>query len=137
MEDNPSAQDLSALLKQLVNNEYIPESIRTQWWILTSESTILSCHSKEQIHWQMNQFDLLELRTIRKLPGHQYGIDQVILINQIKMEYSSRLWRSFNGFEREAQISQKSSETLLQGTPRGIEGTGFFSSVKNLISGGH
>ena len=136
MAETPNPQDLGALLKQLVSNDYIPAPIKAQWWIITSESTILSCHSKAAIDWQMNQYDLLELRTIRTLAGHKYSIEQVILMNMIKMEYAARLNRSLNGFEREAQISNKSSETVLQGPSPNAGGTGFFSSVTKLITGG-
>lgn len=136
MADPQPAPDLAGLLKQLLNNEYIPNDIREDWWITTSDDIILSFHDKDDIKWLMNQFDLLELRTIRSLPGHKYDIETVRKLNQIKIILFARLNRSKNGGERNAQITNISSEVLTQGKPLGTEGTGFFSSVKKLVTGG-
>ncbi|PWB55608.1 MAG: hypothetical protein C3F06_02430 [Candidatus Methanoperedenaceae archaeon] len=131
-----AAPDLGGLLRQLLNNDYIPKEIREDWWITTSDDLILSFHDKDDIKWLMNQIDLLELRTIRSLPGHEYDIETVRKLNQIKIILFARLNRSKNGGERNAQITNISSEVITQGKPQGTEGTGFFSSVKKLVTGG-
>jgi len=132
---NQQAVDMGALLKQLLNNDYIPKNLKEDWWFLTSDDIILSFHDKQDITWLMNQFDLLELRTIRSLEGHKYNLDVVRQINQCKIVFFAKLNRSKDGGERKAQISQITNDIVTQEKPH-AEGTGFFSSVKSLFKGG-
>ncbi len=127
--------DMSALLNRLLSNDYIPANIKDEWWFLTSDDIILSFHDKQDIAWLMNQFDLLELRTIRSLVGHEYNLNVVKNINMVKIVFFAKLNRSKDGGERKAQISQISSEIVTQGKPE-TSGTGFFAQAKRLLSGG-
>ena len=104
--------DMGALLNRLLNNDYIPKDIKDEWWVITSDDVVLSFHDKSDIAWLMNQFDLLELRTIRSLTGHQYDLKTVRLINQIKMVFFAKLNRSKDGGERKAQTTQITSNII-------------------------
>jgi len=131
----PGVADMGALLKQLLNNDYIPPDITNEWWVLTSDDIVLSFHDKQDIIWLMNQFDLLELRTIRALTGHAYDLKTVRMINMIKMVFFAKLNRSKDGGERKAQTTQITSTIITEGKPEHVQGTGFFSQAKRILTG--
>lgn len=127
--------DMGSLLSRLLNVEYIPQDIRDEWWMLCSDDIVLSCNSESDIRWFQNQFDLLELRTIRSLAGHNYDLQVARRINQIKMIFFARLNRSKNGFEREKQTEQKLTSVNEQ-RPDYVHSTGFLSQAKRALFGG-
>lgn len=131
----PAITDMGALLKQLLNNDYIPNMVKAEWWVLTSDDIVLSFHDKSDIMWLMNQFDLLELRTIKTLTGHKYDLKTVRMINMIKMIFFAKLNRSKDGGERKAQTTQITSTIVTEGKPEHVQGTGFFSQAKRLLTG--
>ena len=131
----PAVADMGALLKQLLCNDYIPNEIKTNWWVLTSDDIVLSFHDKNDIMWLMNQFDLLELRTIKTLPEHKYDLKTSRMINMIKMVFFAKLNRSKDGGERKAQTTQITSTIVTEGKPEHVQGTGFFSQAKKLLTG--
>lgn len=128
--------DMGSLLSRLLSVDYIPQHLRDEWLIICSDDIVLSCHSDGDIKWLQNQFDLLELRTIRALPGHEYNLDVVRKITQVKMIFFARLNRSKNGFEREKETEQKVTNVNEQ-RPDYVHSTGFLSQVKRAISGGY
>lgn len=128
--------DLSGLLDRLLTNDHIPESIRDEYWVLFSNTTKLANLSDEDIKWLMNQFDLLEIRTIRSLPGHEYDITFAGLMTALKMEYYSNLNRAKNGFERENQVKQISMQYASPMPQDSVHSTGYLAQFKKLINWG-
>ncbi len=131
-----TVQDMGALLDKLLQDSYIPPDIRTQYWIVCSNSLKLTCLSQTDILWLMNQWDLLELRTIRALKGHKYDTEFVKLMGMLKQEYFANLNRAKEGFERKTQATQIYSQITTEGRADPVHSTGFFAQVKRLITGG-
>lgn len=127
-------QDMSALLRQLMNNNHIPDDIKSAWWIIAADDMILANHSPQDIAEIKIRVNILELQHLGLLQGHKYNREAAILLSQIKLAIFFKLNRSKNGFERISQVSTK--EIISTEQPRGPEGTGFFSSVWSTIKGG-
>lgn len=127
--------NMEALLSRLLNNEYIPPAIRDSWWILSSDDIILSNFDEQGIEYMKNQFDLLENRTVRALPGHDYDTDMVILINSIKMIYYSKLMRAKKGFTATNLVRQVQEQYISDRTNQPVAGGsgGFLGMVKGLL----
>ena len=132
----PQTADMGALLRQLLNNDSIPDEIKDDWWLLCSDDIVLSFHDKSDIYWLMNQFDLLELRTIRQLTGHKYDLKVVRQINMIKMVFFAKLNRSKDGGERKAQTTQISSNIITENRPQNTPGSGWGAGIKRALFGG-
>ena len=100
--------DMGSLLKQLLDNSYLSQNewIKNQWLVLFSQDVILANNTQQDIFWQMNQFDILRLRTLKLLPGHEYSGEISALITNLRMIFQAKLRRSINGFEREAETKQ-------------------------------
>lgn len=128
--------DLSGLLDRLLTNDYIDEGLRGEYWSLFSNSLKLSNLSDSSIRWLMNQYDLLEIRIIRSLSGHEYNIHFAKDMTQLKMEYFSNLNRAKNGFEREKQVQQISMQYTGAAPQDAIHSTGYLAQFKKLINWG-
>ena len=130
-----TVQDMGALLDKLLQSGYIPEDIRDEYWIVCSNSLKLSCLSQTDIQWLMNQFDLMELRTIRNLKGHKYDTQFAKFMGMLKQEYFATLNRAKEGFERKTQATQIYSQITTEGRMDPIHSTGFFAQVKRFLGG--
>lgn len=130
-----TVQDMGALLDKLLQSGYIPEDIRDEYWIVCSNSLKLSCLSQTDIQWLMNQFDLMELRTIRNLKGHKYDTQFAKFMGMLKQEYFANLNRAKEGFERKTQATQIYSQITTEGRMDPIHSTGFFAQVKRFLGG--
>jgi hypothetical protein len=130
-----TTMDMGALLDKLLTSGYMPEHIRNEYWVVCSNSLKLSNLSQVDIYWLMNQFDLLELRTIRSLRGHAYNTDFVRFMGMLKQEYFANLNRAKDGFERKTQATQIYSQITTEGRQDPIHSTGFFAQVKRFLGG--
>ena len=130
-----TVQDMGALLDKLLQSGYIPEAIRDEYWIVCSNSLKLSNLSQTDIYWLMNQFDLMELRTIRNLKGHKYDTQFAKFMGMLKQEYFANLNRAKEGFERKTQATQIYSQITTEGRADPIHSTGFFAQVKRFLGG--
>lgn len=131
-----TVQDMGALLDKLLQSGYIPEKVRNEYWIVCSNSLKLTNLSQNDIYWLMNQFDLLELRTIRNLKGHKYDTNFAKFMGMLKQEYFANLNRAKEGFERKTQATQIYSQITTEGRADPIHSTGFFAQLKRLVTGG-
>lgn len=134
--NNTTTLDMGMLLDKLLSNDYISEPIRIQYWSLFSNSLKLSNLSNQDILWLINQYDLLELRIIRSLRGHDYDINFVTLMTMLKQEYYANLNRAKNGFERQTQATQIYSTMTDQNKGNDpVHSTGFLAQIKRFIGG--
>ncbi len=132
-----SVVNMEALLSRLLNTEYIPPEVQDEWWVLCSDDIALTNFDEQQIQYMMNQFDLLELRTIRSLPGHKYDKDVVKLINAIRMVFYARVHRAKGGFTANNLVKQISEHSVTE--RHGIEQSangGWVGRVKGLFGRG-
>lgn len=127
--------DMGALLDKLISQSNIPESIRGMYWGVFDANTILSNLSEKEIQWMMNEYELFELRVIRKLKGHEYNADVALEMTQIKKVYFAILHRAKDGFERKTQATQIYSQITTEGRADPVHSTGFLAQFKRLIGG--
>lgn len=128
--------NMEALLSRLLNTEYIPPEVQDEWWVLCSDDISLTNFDEKQIQYMMNQFDLLELRTIRSLPGHKYDKNVVKLINAIRMVYYAKLHRAKNGFTANNLVKQISEQSVVQRQGLIESRGGLWNHIKGLVGRG-
>ncbi len=131
--------NMEALLSRLLNNEYIPEEIKDEWWLLLSDDVTLTNFDDKAIAWQMNKFDLLHLRTIASLHGHAYNKQVVKLINALEMIYHAKLNRARNGFTANNLVKQISEQYLMDRTASSQvqnQNQGLWGHIKGLVGRG-
>src|SRR3989337_1338117 len=121
--------DMGNLLNRLLSNDKIDQATREDFWGVFDDALVLSNLSERDIKWLMNQYDLLELRHIKRLKGHKYDGDIAKLFTQLRMAYFSRLNRAKGGFEREKQVEQITSNITQAPGNDTVRSAGYLSTL--------
>ena len=131
--DNLPVTDMGALLHKLLEMDYIPQEIRDEYWVVCSNSLKLSNLKEADVWWLMNQYDLMELRTIRALKGHTYDTKFARLMGMLKMEYFANLHRAIDGFERKTQASQITNTITSDTSANVTRSSGLWGHIKSIF----
>jgi hypothetical protein len=121
--------DMGNLLNRLLSNDKIDQATRDDFWGVFDDAVVLSNLSERDIKWLMNQYDLLELRHIKRLKGHEYDGDIAKLFTQLRMAYFSRLNRAKGGFERAKQVEQITSNITQAPGSDTVRSAGYLSTL--------
>lgn len=125
--------DTSELLRRLLDNEYIPEELRAQFWALWSNSLKLTYLEREDIDWYHSKFKIIRKLLLQQVTDTEFEPQMRIYLSQLELEYKSNLHRAWRGFERVTEATQINVNTDHANTVPKPDNMGFLARITKAV----